>query len=78
MPTQAPLIFSSDGLFLRSLGPKGRGPGQFLGAIDIVLLNGDSILVALSLPDVTTGLAQLGESLRAVVEAQALVPPKKY
>jgi hypothetical protein len=41
----APIIFGPNGKFIRLLGPKGVGPGEFVGAADIAYLPGDSILV---------------------------------
>jgi hypothetical protein len=42
---QLPLVFSSDGRFLRELGRSGEGPGEFRSATFIASLPGDSLLI---------------------------------
>jgi hypothetical protein len=40
-----PLIYGPDGRFLRELGRRGEGPGEYLGGAMIAALPGDSVLV---------------------------------
>lgn len=42
---ELPLVFSSDGRFIRQLGRSGEGPGEFRAASFVTALPGDSLLV---------------------------------
>lgn len=59
---EVPRVFDSTGQFLKTVGTKGRGPGEFIEPMELAMIGGDSILL------------QDGRESRATVISPSLVP----
>lgn len=66
-----PRVYAATGAYLRTVGRKGRGPGEYESPSDVVWLPGDSILVIDGLARRATVLAPGGRPARYVQD----VPP---